>query len=317
MNLLIFLTHPEPTRSGYEKWLAPRHPELTIKTVGTLAEAKANIHMADIFMGFGPQLDADFFRDAPRLKWVNSLGTGTDGIADSPHLGKDVVVTATRGIHGVPMAEMAFLLMLAFNRDFRRIERQRESTTWERYPGKLLDKKTVGILGLGAIAEVMAPRFKAFGMRVVGISRTDRQIPGFDRIFPRTDIVRAIGDLDYLVLLVPLEPDTRNIVNETVLSAMKPTSILINLARGGVLDENALMRALQQKKIAGAALDALHQEPLPPDSPLWKMPNVFITPHVGGYCDTYVEMAAEQFEERLTHFMAGRPDQMLHRVDRR
>lgn len=315
-NLLIFLTHPEPTRSGYEKWLAPRHPELSIKTFGTLAEAKAHVHDADIFMAFGPQLAGDFFRDTPRLKWVNSLGTGTDGIADSPYLGKDVIVTATRGIHGVPMSEMALLLMLAFNRDIRRLERQRESAKWERYPGKLLDRKTVGILGLGAIAEVMAPRLKALGMRVIGISRTDRPIPGFDKIYPRAQLARAASEADYLVLLVPLEPDTRNIVDEAVLSAMKPTSILINLARGGVLDEDALVRALKQKKIAGAALDALEQEPLPPNNPLWKMPNVIITPHVGGYCDTYVEMAAEQFEERLAHFAAGRPDLMLHRVPR-
>lgn len=316
MNLLIFLTHPEPTRSGYEKWLKPRHPELDIRTVGTLAEAKSHIGEADIFMGFGPQLSEDFFSSASRLKWVNSLGTGTDGIADSPHLGNDVIITATRGIHGVPMTEMALLLMLAFNRDFRRIERQRESAVWERYPGKLLDKKCVGILGLGAIAEVMAPRFKAFGMRVVGISRTSRAIAGFDQIFSRTELAKAAGEMDYFVLLAPLEADTRNIVNDAVLSAMKPSAILINLARGGVLDEAALIRALQQKRIAGAALDALETEPLPADNPLWKMPNVIITPHVGGYCDTYVEMAAEQFETRLAHFMAGRPELMSHRVPR-
>ncbi len=316
MNLLIFLTHPEPTRSAYEKWLAPRHPELSIKTFATLAEAQAHVRDADIFMGFGPQLNAEFFRDTPRLKWVNSLGTGVDGISDSPFLGKDVIVTATRGIHGAPMSEMALLLMLAFNRDFRRIERQRESAKWERYPGKLLDGKTVGILGVGAIAEVMAPRFKAFGMQVVGISRTSRPIAGFDRIYSRAEIVRAVADLDYLILLVPLEPDTQNIIGEDALAAMKPTSILINLARGGVLDEDALIRALERKKIAGAALDALAAEPLPAENPLWRMPNVFITPHVGGYSDNYPEMAARQFEERLAHFVNGRPDLMLHRVAR-
>ena len=187
---------------------------------------------------------------------MHSLGTGTDGITDSPYLGKDVIVTATRGIHGVPMSEMAFLMMLAFNRDFRRIERQREAKTWERFPGTLLDGKTVGILGLGAIAEDMAPRFKAFGMRVVGISRTNRPIAGFDKIYTRAEIAQAAAELDYFVLLVPLEDDTRNIVNDRVLSAMKPTAFLINLARGGVLDEDALIRALNGKKIAGAALDA-------------------------------------------------------------
>jgi D-2-hydroxyacid dehydrogenase (NADP+) len=305
MNLLIFLTHAEPTRSGYEKYLAPRHPELSIKTCGTRDEAFKHVAWADIVMCFGPQARQDFFRDTPRLKWVHSLGTGIDGITDSPFLGEDVVVTATRGIHGVPMSEMAFLMMLAFNRDFRRIERQRESKTWERFPGTLLNGKTVGILGLGAIAEDMAPRYKAFGMRVVGISRTDRPVAGFDKIYSRAEIAQAAVELDYFVLLVPLEDDTRNIVNDRVLSAMKPTAFLINLARGGVLDEGALLRALNEKKIAGAALDALAKEPLPADNPLWTMTNVIVTPHIGGFCDTYVRDAAQQFEQSLAHFIAG------------
>ncbi len=196
MNLLIFLMHPEPTPSGYERYLAPRHPELSIRTCGTRDEALKHAGWADIVMCFGPQARQDFFRDTPRLKWVHSLGTGTNGITDSPYLGKDVTVTATRGIHGVPMSEMAFLMMLAFNRDFRRIERQREAKTWERFPGTLLDGKTVGILGLGAIAEDMAPRFKAFGMRVVGISRTNRPIAAFDKIYPRNELAQAAAELD-------------------------------------------------------------------------------------------------------------------------
>ena len=313
MNLLIFLTHPEPTRSGYEKYLAPRHPELSIKTFGTRDEALRHIKDADIFMGFGPQVGKEFFRDTPKLKWVHSLGTGTDGITDSPHLRKDVIVTATRGIHGVPMSEMAFLMMLAFNRDLRRIERQRAEQKWERYPGTLLDGKTVGILGLGAIAEDMAPRFKAFGMKVIGISRTKRDIPGFDEIYARHDIVTAAAQLDYFLLLVPLEDDTRNIVNDRVLAAMKPSAFLINLARGGVLDEDALLRALQQNKIAGAALDALAKEPLPAGHPLWSLPNVYITPHIAGFCDTYVKDAAMQFEQSLERFKAGTFDKMMNR----
>jgi phosphoglycerate dehydrogenase-like enzyme len=316
MNLLIFLTHPEPTRSGYEKYLAPRHPELSIKTFATRDEAIKHIGWADIFMGFGPQVGKEFFRDTRKLKWVHSLGTGTDGITDSPFLGKDVIVTATRGIHGVPMSEMAFLMMLAFNRDLRRIERQRNERKWERYPGTLLDGKTVGILGLGAIAEDMAPRFKAFGMRVVGISRTHRPVPGFDKIYPRAEIAQAAAELDYFVLLVPLEADTRNIVNDAVLSAMKPSAFLINLARGGVLDEDALLRALNGNRIAGAALDALAKEPLPADNPLWTLPNVYITPHIGGFCDTYVRDAAMQFEQSLAHYMAGKPELMIHREKR-
>jgi phosphoglycerate dehydrogenase-like enzyme len=248
MNLLIFLTHPEPTRSGYERYLRPRHPELSITTVSTREEALKLAPNADILMAFGPQVKKDFFQDTPKLKWVFSLGTGTDGITDSPWLGKDVVVTAVRGIHGAPISEMALLYMLAFAHDFRRIERQRSEKRWERFPGTLLDGKTVGILGVGAIAEGLAPRCKALGMRVVGISRTERPIPGFDKIYARADITRAVGELDHFVLLVPLENDTRNIVNDRVLSAMKPTAFLINLARGGVLDEAALVSALNDKR---------------------------------------------------------------------
>jgi D-2-hydroxyacid dehydrogenase (NADP+) len=316
MNLLIFLTHPEPTRSGYEKYLAPRHPELTIKTFGTREEALKHAAWADIVMCFGPQAKPDFFKDTPRLKWVFSLGTGTDGITDSAFLGKDVIVTAVRGIHGAPISEMAFLAMLALTRDFRRIERQRAEKSWVRWPGALLSEKTVGILGLGAIAEDMAPRFKAFNMRVVGISRTDRPIPGFDRIYSRAQIVEAVRELDYFVLLVPLEADTRNLVDYRVLSAMKPSAHLINLARGGVLDEDALIRALNEKKLAGAALDVHATEPLPPDNPLWTMPNVIVTPHIGGFSDVYVRDAARQFEQSLAHFMAGKPELMLHREKR-
>jgi phosphoglycerate dehydrogenase-like enzyme len=316
MNVLIFLTHPEPTRSAYEKYLKPRHPELTITTVATRDEALKLAPEADILMAFGPQVKKDFFRHTPKLKWVFSLGTGTDGITDSPYLGKDVVVTAVRGIHGAPISEMAFLHMLAFARDFRRLERQRAEKRWERYPGTLLDGKTVGILGVGAIAEGLAPRCKAFGMRVVGISRTSRPVAGFDKIYTRAELVQAAAELDHFVLLLPLEADTRNIVDDKVLAAMKPTAFLVNLARGGVLDEAALIRALNDKRLAGAALDALATEPLPADSPLWTMPNVIITPHLGGYYDNYPRDAAMQFEQSLAHFVAGRPELMLNRAER-
>ncbi len=119
--------------------------------------------------------------------------------------------------------------------------------------------------------------------------------------------------LDYFVLLLPLESGSRNIVNDAVLAAMKPSALLINLARGGVLDETALLRALQEKRLAGAALDALATEPLPQDSPLWSLPNVFVTPHIGGYCDTYPRDASVQFEQSLAAFVAGKSGDMIHR----
>jgi D-2-hydroxyacid dehydrogenase (NADP+) len=315
MNLLIFLTHPEPVRSAYEHYLAPRHPELTIKTLGSRDEALGCAGWADIMMCFGPEAKPDFFKNASRLKWVHSLGTGTDGISDSPYLGGDVIITATRGIHGAPMSELALLMMLAFNRNFRRIEQQRSERKWERWPGSTLLGKTVGILGLGVIAEHMAQSFKALGMTVVGISRSTRPVPGFDKIYERSNVTDAVRDLDYFILLLPLENDSRNIVNAGVLAAMKPGAYLINLARGGVLDEDALLHSLESRTIAGAALDVAAVEPLPADNPLWSHPDVFITPHIGGFYDTYAVDAAKQFEKNLVHFLAGRTHDMSPRVE--
>jgi phosphoglycerate dehydrogenase-like enzyme len=150
-------------------------------------------------------------------------------------------------------------------------------------------------------------------MKVVGVSRTKRAIPSFDAVYSRAEMIEAVKDLDYFVLLLPLEDDSRNIVNDKVLAAMKPGAFLVNLARGGVLDEAALLRALEKKQIAGAALDALATEPLPKDNPLWSLPNVYITPHIGGYCDSYVRDASTQFEQSLKAFQAGTPEEMINR----
>ena len=147
---------------------------------------------------------------------MHSLGTGTDGITDSPYLGKDVIVTAVRGIHGAPISEMAFLMMLAFSRDFRRIERQRDDEdSGSAIPARCSTGKTVGILGVGAIAEGTGAALQ--GVRHAGrrhFADRPRRSPGFDKIYSRAEIVQAVAELDYFVLLVPLEDDTRNIVND-------------------------------------------------------------------------------------------------------
>ena len=267
-------------------------------------------------MAFGPQVRKDFFLHTPRLKWVHSLGTGTDGITNSPYLGKDVIVTATRGIHGAPISELAFLhdarVRPRLPPDRAPARRARDGSA---IPARCWRARPAAFSASARSPKGLAPRCKAFGMRVVGISRTKRPVPGFDAMFSRAEMAQAAAELDYFVLLLPLEDDSRNIVDARVLAAMKPTAFLINLARGGVLDEDALIAALNEKRLAGAHLDALATEPLPPDNPLWSMPNVIITPHIGGYYDNYPRDAAMQFEQSLAHFQAGKPELMLHRCD--
>jgi D-2-hydroxyacid dehydrogenase (NADP+) len=310
MHVLIFLPWDESERFLYERIIAPRFPALTAQTVGTIDELKANIGRTEILMSFGVRLPPGIFGHAPRLKWVHAFGTGVDGIADQETLHRDVLITSTKGIHGPPVAEAALASMLALSRDLPRSVRGQDRRVWDKWRMRLLDRKIVGILGVGAIAQALAPRCQAMGMTVVGISRTPRPAAGFDRIVPRSDLERVVVDLDYLVLLLPLEPDTRHIVGDRVLAAMKPTSYLVNVARGGVLNDAALVRALESKKLAGAALDVFDQEPLPIDHPFWRMPNVIITPHFGGYYDRYVEDSADQICRNLERFLTGRVAEM-------
>jgi D-2-hydroxyacid dehydrogenase (NADP+) len=151
-------------------------------------------------------------------------------------------------------------------------------------------------------------------MTVVGISSGPRATPGFDRMHSRDDLLKVASELDFLVLLTPLTPATRHSINAQVLSAMKPTSFLINLARGGVVDEPALIEALKAKRIAGAALDVFNEEPLPAAHPFWAMENVIITTHQGGFCDVYIDYALPTVAANMRAFLAGNIGGMINVV---
>jgi len=316
MRVLILLTLPEPVRSEYHAGLKEKFPDVEFRVVDHHAKATAQAADIDVLVTFGPMLHDDVLKAATRLKWIQALGTGVDGILDRPSLRKDVIVTKMHGFHGPPVSEAAVLSMLALARDLPRAVRSQDQKKWDRFPAKTLHGKTVGILGVGAIAETLAPMCKAFGMRVVGITSSPRSLAGFDEMFARQDLTKAVRDLDFLVLLTPLTKETRGCINTGVLSAMKPTSFLVNVARGGVVREEDLLKALREKKIAGAALDVFDAEPLPADSPLWDLPNVIITPHAGGFFDGYPKHALPVIEENLRRFMAGNFSNMLNRVQR-
>jgi phosphoglycerate dehydrogenase-like enzyme len=199
-------------------------------------------------------------------------------------------------------------------RGLRRSIREQDERQWRRFPAQLLHDKTVGIFGIGQIAEVLAPKCKAFGMRVVGVTSSPRELAGFDRMYRREELARVVGDLDFLVLLTPLTPATRNSIDTGIFASMKPTSYLINLARGGIVDEPALIEALTKRRIAGAALDVFNEEPLPADHPFWSMPNVIITAHQGGFCDVYVDHALPTIEANMERFLKGDYNGMINVV---
>ena len=313
-NVLILTEVQESMRARYKAMLLDRFPQLTINVVGHHTLVDPHIADTEILLCFGPPMADHVVRDARKLKWIQSLGTGVDNIVDLPSLGKEVLVTNVRGIHGAPVSEATIAFMLSLARDMPRSVHAQDNSKWERWPSQLLSGKTVGILGVGLIAEYLAPICKTFHMKVIGISGSPRESKDFDRMIHRNDLLKVAPELDFLVALTPLTPETRGIVGEKLLNAMKPTAYLVNVARGGVVDEPALMAALAAGKIAGAGLDVFSQEPLPPDNPLWKTKNVTIFSHLGGYSQGYEDRAMPTIAGNMARFLAGDLKSMINIV---
>ncbi|MDF0603649.1 D-2-hydroxyacid dehydrogenase [Psychromarinibacter sp. C21-152] len=260
---------------------------------------------AEVLLGLAPFIPERLVAAMPRLEWLAALTTGVDNLLTMKALGPEVALTNCSGMHGPQMSELAILLMLSLQRQFPRMLDNQNSARWEKWPQPILPGKTVCILGLGSIAEALAERCNAFGMRVTGVSDGRSEVPGFARVFRRAEMKQAAGEADFLVVLVPYSKETHHIVGEAVLAAMKPSAYLVNIARGGCVDEAALLRALEGQGIAGAGLDVFATEPLPPEDPLWRAPNCIITPHVGGLSATYHEQALPILVEKFNAYARG------------
>ncbi len=313
-ELLILLTLPEPVRARYHKGILNQFPEITVNVVDHHSKVSPFIERADILVTFGPMMSDAVLQGAPRLRWIQALGTGTDGIVDQPSLGPQVIVTNMHGFHGAPMAEAALLGMLSLARDVPRSMRAQQAARWERFPARTLNQSTVVIYGVGDIAKTLAPLCKALGMRVIGVSSAPREVAGFDEVVGRVQLTAAAAQADFLVLLTPYSASTHHSVDASVLAAMKRGSMLVNLARGGVVDEDALVAVLRNGHLAGAALDVFQREPLPGDHPLWSLPNVIVTPHLGGFFDRYPDHALPVLCHNLGCYLAGQFDQMINVV---
>jgi phosphoglycerate dehydrogenase-like enzyme len=313
-NVLILTEVQEAMRARYKAILLELFPQLTINVVGHHKDVDPYVAGIDVLLCFSPPMADHVVRDARQLKWIRALGTGVDNIVDLPSLGKEVLVTNVRGIHGAPVSEATIAYMLSLARDLPRATHAHKDARWERWPAQLLTGKTVGILGVGLIAEYLAPICKALGMKVIGISSAPRNANGFDRMVHRNDIANAAAELDFLVALTPLSNETRAIIGAKVFSAMKPTAYLVNVARGGVVDEPALIAALESGRIAGAALDVFAEEPLPANSLLWKTKNLSIFSHLGGYSQGYEDRAMPTIAGNMAKFLAGDLKSMINIV---
>ena len=273
---------------------------------------------------------------APDLRWVQGHFAGVDHFLDHP-LMRQVTLTTASGIHTPNIAEYVLMMMLAFGHHLPRMVHYQDRSEWppdrQRWPLFVpheLRGSTLGIVGYGSIGREVARLAKAFGMRVLATKRDvqhpndegwqlpesgDKAAGQVDRLYAPDQLRSMLGECDFVVAAVPLTPETRGLIGAEVLKSMKSDAVLINIARGGVVDESALIEALRSNTIGGAALDVFEQEPLPADSPLWKFDNVIISPHVAGFTPHYDERAMDLFAENLRRYVAGKP--LLNVVDMR
>ena len=280
------------------------------------AEVSGSLSAIDVMIMFGIEIRDQMLRDAPRLKWIQSLATGVDHFLRCPSLRPDVLITSGRGIHGVPMREHVLYLMLAISHNAKRQVEDHQQRIWERRFWSTLYGKTAVIAGTGVVGGAIGEMLQTLGMRVIGVSRMPRFARGFDEIVPSERLREAASKADYLINVLPAAPENSALFGAALFDAMKPSAYYISAGRGQTVDETALITTLRERRIAGAAFDVFAAEPLPPESPFWTLPNVFITPHVGGYVIEYEDFIMPLIVDNMRLFLSGRPDEMANIVTR-
>jgi len=311
MNVLILEIHADT----YAEGLRRAFPDVTFIPVKRAAELSLDLTTVDVLIAFGMGINDDLIRRATGLKWIQSLATGVDHFLRCPSLRSEVLLTSGRGIHGPAMRETVAYMLLNLSHDTRRLVQQQTDHRWDRSrPWPLLAGKTAVIAGVGYSSTEVARLLKALGMRVVGVSRTPRAIDGFDDVLPTSGLLQAAAQADYLINVLPGDAHNAGLIGRDVFAAMKPTAYFVNVGRGETVDEAALIAALSENRIAGAGLDVFAKEPLPGDSPLWDLPNVFLTSHIAGLFREYEDYAMPIIVENMRLFIGRRHDEMRNRI---
>jgi phosphoglycerate dehydrogenase-like enzyme len=254
---------------------------------------------------------------APHLRWIALPSAGVDRVVRAGLVRPGgPVVTNARGVHAIPISEYVFAMLLMWARNWPAILAAQRASMWpnhkgwEGLAGGELHGATLGVVGLGAIGRQIAHLGRCFGMRVLATRRSitpGTEDPDVDELIPLAELPRLLAAADYVVLAVPSTAQTHHLIGREQLRAMKRSGVLVNIGRGDAVDEPALVEALRDGTIAGAALDVFETEPLPPDSPLWTMPNVIVAPHLAGSTDAYSKRFTGLFLDNLRRYQAGEP----------
>ncbi|GHO43372.1 D-2-hydroxyacid dehydrogenase [Ktedonospora formicarum] len=317
-------THPNIiSRFGFSEYLLEKLRDAAQADITVIEEKESfnrSLRDAEIICGFLPN---NWRELAPNLRWLQSPAAGLDSLRGNSILEPEsgVIVTTASGVHITNISEYVFGSMIMFNRSWPQLLDMQKQRIWPPKTADYVEEtyhipfrerelagQTLGIIGMGNIGRRIAQVAHAFGMRVLATRHSvhnGEQDPDADQLFPQENMHTVLGQSDYVVIAVPLTNKTEKLIGERELRAMRPHAYLVNIARGKVIDEEMLIRALQEDWIAGAGLDVTATEPLPKDSPLYSLPNVILTPHISGATNHYEARLAEIFADNLRRYRAG------------
>lgn len=307
-----------PELLGQPRYPADHFPPIS-RTVAQEAQWAELLSEAEVMFDVDQPSIAEFRTKAPNVRWIQSSSSGIGewvrrlGIVDAP-----IVATNASGIHAVPLAEFVVFAMLYFAKNWPSMADEQRAHHWQRCAIDTLEGKTLGIVGAGRVGRTVARLAKPFGLRILGVRRSPTEgngtVSDIDAMFGPAGLTEVLRGSDYLVLCVPHTSETVGLIGRKELAIMLPTAVLINIARGSLVDEAALLEALQSGRLAGAALDVVSKEPLAADSPLWSLPNVIITPHSASTARHENARLTDLFCENLRRYLDGRP--LINVVDK-
>ena len=292
----------------YKEIISKRLPQLKIHLAAHTKEALGFVEEAEIILAW--QIPDEVLKRAKQLKWFSSIGAGNEDLVKNPYLPENVILTKAT-VYGEMMAEYVFAYLLYFSRNVAKHLKDQKKRSWDQVRPKRLRGKVLGILGLGSVGKEIAKRGKQFGMTVLGVKRIPKPMDYVDQVFGPDDLGRMIPLVDYLINVLPFSPETYHFLGERELSLMKEGAFLFSIGRGKTIDEKAIKKILQTKKIQ-AVLDVFEKEPLSPKSKLWDLKNVIITPHVSGI--NLPEEISEEFIRNYERWVRGKP--LISLVDR-
>jgi len=317
MTVLLLREKPEALTVADRATIVALAPDMRLVVTDDPAQIEAALPEVEIAAGHTrPALLARM----PNLRWYQQWGAGADWLMRHPEIAaRDFVITNASGVHAIQISEHILALLLAFARRLPQAMRAQLRGEWQREEREdifELAGKTMVLIGVGAIGERTARLAAALDVRVIGVRRDPAaRTPGVERMIGPERLADVLPEADFVVLTIPLTHDTRHMIGERELRLMKSTAHIVNIGRGGTIDEAALIRALREGWIAGAGLDVFEKEPLPADSPLWGMENVIITAHYAGATPHYNERALAIFLDNLRRYKAGEP--LRNVVDKR